>query len=560
MLLLLSLSPMIQRTVRDWLFRFAEPAGVHVAVLPLENVGDDPANQVFCDGLMETLTSKLTQMEQFHGSLWVVPASEVRQRGIASAAEAGTAFGVNLAVTGSVQPLDNRLRLTINLVSLVTDPPRQVNSWVTDIEMTEIALLQDQTVLQMAGMLDVELAPPAQGALAAGNTLESEAFEAYVIGRGYLQHLEEPESIDLAIANFETAINRDQGYALAYAGLGQAYWLKYETTKDQEWIALALENCDRAASLNDRLAPVHISLGIVNEGTGNYDEALHHFRRATELDPGSFDAFRGLAKTYADLGRLDEAEATYQAVIDSKPDFWVPYNELGRFYYRLGRYDEAVEQFREVARLTPNNVWAWINQGAVLYYLERWNEAADMFRRSIEVKPSSSAYNNLAVIEYIQGHYAEAARVYEQALDLDDRGHSTWAGLANSCYWIPGRKADAYDAYRRAREIVVQQLGVNPRDTDLLVSLASYDAILGNGDAARVRMQEALNADPNDVYVVYWAAHTYECLGQRDEALKWMAKALDMGYPTAEVVRDPFMKSLIEDVRFKELLEIQTGE
>ncbi|MCH6574986.1 MAG: serine/threonine protein kinase, partial [Bacteroidetes bacterium] len=81
----------------------SEPSEQHLLVLPLTNIGGDEDKQAFCDGLMETLSSKLTQVEQFDGSLWVVPSSEVIRNKISSPDEAYQRYGVNLAVTGSLQ-------------------------------------------------------------------------------------------------------------------------------------------------------------------------------------------------------------------------------------------------------------------------------------------------------------------------------------------------------------------------------------------------------------------------------------------------------------------------
>jgi serine/threonine protein kinase/tetratricopeptide (TPR) repeat protein len=550
----LALSPPLKETIRTWLGSTGAPEELHVAVLPFENVGGDPTNQAFCDGMMETLTSKLTQLEQFHGSLWVVPASDVRKRGITSVAEAAGAFGVNLAITGSVQPIQEGVRLTMNLVSVASKTPRQLSSSVTDVRMMDIAMLQDKTVREMVGMLDVQLAPGAQEALAAGNTDVSQAFADYVRARGYLQRHEDPSNIDLAIDNFTRAIKQDPSYALAYAGLGEAYWLKYDATKNKTWIDPAIENCNRAAALNDELAPVHVSLGIIDDGTGRYEEAVTHFQRAIELDPASVAGYRGLARAYADLGRLDEAEATYRKAIETKPDYWAAHNDLGLFLYGQGRYRDAVEEFREVARLTPDNVWAYLNLGAAFWYLERWEEASKMFRRAIDIKPSRAAYNNLASVEYILGHYAEAAKMYLEALAIDNGRYGTWANLANSYYWAAGERDKADGAYRRAREIAEGQLKVNPRDANVLVDLASYNVMLGDDQAARARLEEALAIDSDDLFVEYAAAHTYEQLGERDKALEWIGKALAKGYPVGEITRDPFMQKLKEDERFEQLL------
>ncbi len=543
-------TPSLRRTASRWLPLPVGHEVIHVAVLPFENIAGDPANQAFCDGMMETLTSKLTQLEQFHGSLWVVPASDVRRNGAASASEAVAAFGVNLVVTGSVQATRDGLRLTMNLVSVESEVPRQLASSVMDILMTDIAALQDRIVLQMADMLDIRMTPGVRTALAAGNTGDSQAFDAYLRGRGYLERHEKGNNLDLAIESFNLAIERDDSYALAYAKLGEAYWLKYNVTKDTNWITRAKDSCTRAAALSPDLADVHVSQGIVDRGTGHYEDAVTHFQRAVDLEPGNTNGYRGLASAYADLGRAGDAEATYRKAIETKPDFWAAHNDLGMFLLRQGRYADAAVEFREVAALTPDNVWAHSNLGAAFYYQEKWDEAADAFKRALEIKPFRPAYNNLATIAYIKGNYDEAVRTYLEALAMDNTDYTTWANLGNSYYWSTGERPKAMDAYRHALELAEEKRKVNPRDVKTLVKMASYYAILGEPAAARSRLEEAIAIAPDDLTIIYYASHTYEQLGDRDKAMDWMAKALDKGYPVGEVEQDPFMQSLKTDERF----------
>ncbi len=106
----------------------AEAGPKHVAVLPFLNIGDDPANRLTSDGLLETLTSRLSDLDSSGKTLWVVPASEVRQRKVTDPRDAVKQLGVNLVVTGSVQRQEKGVRLTVNLV----DPRnlRQIGSAV----------------------------------------------------------------------------------------------------------------------------------------------------------------------------------------------------------------------------------------------------------------------------------------------------------------------------------------------------------------------------------------------------------------------------------------------
>ena len=200
-------------------------------------------------------------------------------------------------------------------------------------------------------MLHIELEPELKDILSAGGTDIPEAYENYVQGRGYLQRYENVENIDKAINLFARATEFDSLYALAYAGLGEAYWRNYEATKNNTLVELAEKECEKGFKLDSLLAPVNVTLGMIYSGTGRYDHAIDHFNRALLSEPSNADAYRGLAKVYETIENFRGAEKTFKRAIGLKPDYWAGYNDLGVFYYKRGRYEDAIEQFRMVIKL-----------------------------------------------------------------------------------------------------------------------------------------------------------------------------------------------------------------
>lgn len=221
---------------RNTFFHFFEPAtsqeDIHLVVLPFANVGDNPANKPFKDGLMETLTSSLTLLQPRDVSYWVVSASEVREMGITSAAGALREFNATLAVYGSVQRLTDRIQLTLNLVETKTS--HQLKSSVLSVPIDSLSRLQDEAVITLARMLEIERDTRTDLPLNAGGTTVSESYEFYLEGRGYLHDFQDIENIERAISLFEDAIDLDPQFTLAHAGLGEAYWRMYEETRNFE--------------------------------------------------------------------------------------------------------------------------------------------------------------------------------------------------------------------------------------------------------------------------------------------------------------------------------------
>lgn len=402
-------APWIQKA---WQRLFASnPGGIQLAVLPFANVDNDPASRAFCAGLVENLTTKLSQLQQFHESLLVVPASEVRNEGVSSVREARKLFGVTMAITGSIQRISGRIRMTINLVDAATR--RQVDGRSIDTGTSDLGVLQDGVLLEATDLLSVKLTKRAKQVLAAGETKVGGAYELYATGRGLLQQYDSLDNIDKAIGFFGRALEKDPRYGLAHAGLGEAYWRKYVLTKDARWAEQAKRDCETALQFSSNLAPVEVTLGMVETGTGRYEEAIHSLQQALTLDPVNPDAYRELAKAYQALGKLGEAESTYKKAIAVRPGLWMSRNELGKFYYRQGRYREAEAEYRAILELTPDNAIAHNNLGALYCQQERYQEAAAMFERLVATKPSVSAYSNLGTAYFSLGRYSDAARMLD---------------------------------------------------------------------------------------------------------------------------------------------------
>ena len=557
----LALAAAIVLAWRPLLRNIIAPSGApplqHIAVLPLTNVGGDPENQSFCDGLAETLTSKLTQLERFRRTLWVVPASEVRAEKVRSASDARRLFGVNLAVTGSVQRRGNTVRLALNLVDAQT--LRQVGSKVVDGHEADLSVLEDGVAGAMLDMLDVSIQPGDRQQLGAGGTKVARAFELYLQARGTLEGVQsgsgEPQQ---AVKLFTQAIALDPNFALGHAGLARAYLATYRINKDPRWVDQAVLSARRAAELDDQLAEVHITLGQIHRETGKYEDAVHEFQRALLIEPRNSDALTGLAPAFEALGRSAEAEATFTSAIALKQDYWAGYAYLGRFYYRHGRYEDAQKQFQKVISLAPGNFLGYSNLGAVYFALERKPEARDMFERAVAIKPNYNALSNLGSLYFAEKRFREAASMYERALAIDDREYTLWGNLGIAYHHLPGQQAKSRAAYSRAVELAEQQRTVNPRDVSLLIDLAGYYGMLGRRAQGLALLEQVVETAPTDTDSMAAIASSFEDLGERGRALEWFGKALRAGYPRAQIEGSPELRELRKDPRFAAMLNANT--
>jgi serine/threonine-protein kinase len=522
-----------------------------IAVLPFTSIGGDPKDQVYCDGLTEIVTSGLMQIRsRGEKTLSIVPSTEIRGDTIRTADKARQRFGATLVITGVVERDSDQTRINMYLID--AQHLRQLGSRSIDARRLTRVRLQDTAVGMLVAMLDVPVEPASLAATSVGATNVSEANDFYILGRGYLAELHREGNIDFAVQQFEKAVKEDSSYALAYAGLGEAYWRKYEITRDLQWTRKAIACCFRAVELNSQLLPVRMTLALIYTGTGKYDEAISAYQAILERDTSNIEAQRGLASAYKSSERYDDAEKAYKRAITLKPSYWAGHLDLGSFYFLRKRYAEAVEEYRRVVDLSPDNAGGYSGLGAAYYQLGHYDEAEGAFKKSIAIAPTYRLYSNLATLYFARKQYSGAIPVYEKALALNDRDYRVWANLASAFYWT-GQRDSARSRFERTIALAEAQRSVNPKDATVLSELADYYSMVGKKGEAVKLIHTSLSLAPEDLDVISRAVVVYEMVGERAEAIFWLGEGLKKGILKEEFEDDPELNGLRSDRRYLEL-------
>src|ERR1700682_2515146 len=547
--------PSIRARIHTWLGEGAIPQEKQLAVLPFQVVGGDASAKAFSDGLTETLTTKLTQLT-VEPTLQVIPAPEIRARGTSTVDDARKEFGATLVVEGNLQRSGDRVRINIAMVDARTH--RQVRAESLTIAASDPFAVQDQVVNAAVEMLALEVQPGEREALQTHGTEVASAYDFYLQGLGYLQNYDKMENIESAVKVFDTALQLDPQYALAYAGRGEAYWRMYETSesaKDPRWIESSRRDCERSLTLSKGLPSAHICLGTVYKGTGHYEDAAAQFERAVAAEPTNDDAYRELADAYEHLGKRTDAERTYRRAIELRPHYWAGYSWLGTFYYHQARYPEAASMFSQVIALAPDSIRGYYDLGATYNSQGRYADATGMLQRSIAIRPTAAAYTNLGNAYFYLRRYGEAAGAYEEAVKLSQNDYVLWWNLADGYYWAPGRRTQAGQAYRRAITLANEALRVNPRDAYALGVLAYCHAMLGERKPALGYLQAGLRLAPEDSEMRFKAALVYSQFGDVRQTLDWLKRALASGLSVAMIRDTPNFDSLQSDRGFQELFQ-----
>jgi serine/threonine-protein kinase len=540
-----------RQQLKAWLGISSIPRTKQVAVLPLSVADGDAQTAAFGAGLTETLTAKLTQLTG-DPSLQVVPATEIRGKHVSTVDDARKEFGVNLVLEGSLHKSGQQVRVNYILVDARTRRQLGAES-LTLAEMDSFAA-EDAVVNGAIQMLELEIQGRQRKTLESHGTQVVGAYDYYLQGRGYLQNYDRVENLDSAIQVFKRALALDPSYALAYAGLGDAYWKKYRSNKEPSWIEKSHEACQQASRLDSRLSSAHSCLGTLSAGTGNYQEAAREFEQAAETEPTNDDAFRGLAGAYEHLGKLEEAENTYRRAIQLRPHYWAGYNWLGAFYYRHVRFPDAAEMFNQVVALAPDSFLGYSNLGATYVEQARYADAIKVLEQSIAIRPSDYGYTNLGNAYFFLRRYDEADQAYEQAIKLAEKDSLLWWNLGDGYYWTPGKRSQSVAAYRQGITIAEEELRVNPKNSYSYGVLAICHAMLGEKKLALNALGSGLRLSPADPFLLFQAALVYNQIGQSDEAIAWLKKAQTAGYSQARIQDYPNFDSLWANPRSKELL------
>jgi serine/threonine protein kinase/tetratricopeptide (TPR) repeat protein len=519
-----------------------------VAVMPLRVLGNDSTLQYEAEGVVDAISAKLFQMKDVH---LASPAAIEKVNAADPVAKIAHQLGSKLIVQGTMQGAGDKIDA---ILSLSDATGRQL--WTKDFSgvRQDLLIIEDQIYNELAAALELKPSNEEVARTTLRPTENVAAYELYLKGRNIMRGKRDVKSIQSAVDQYQQAIQKDAGFALAYAGLADASLDMYVVfKKDPLWSQKALAAAQQAQSLNDNLPEVHFALGNVYKVTGKTTEAIVELKHALELAPNSDEGYRRLANAYLAAGQKDEALQAYQQAIDANPYYWLNYNQLGQAYFQLGQNQKAVDAWHRVVELAPDAVAGYENLGIAYYQMGNWNESVPEFEKALKISPSESLYSNLGTVYFILGRRQDAVKMFEKSVELNPNDQLHMGNLADGYRWA-GDKEKAKSTYERAIALGFKALKVNPRDASTLGSLAAYYAKTGDSKRALEYIRKARDIDPNDTDLLYQEAVVDTIAGQQVEALKNLRLALQNGYSVAQAKNDPELKPLEMNPDFGKLL------
>ena len=388
-----------------------------IAVLPFKSMSADPEQEYFCEGLAEELINTLTKIQDLR-VVARTSAFSFKGRDI-DIREIGKKLNVETVLEGSVRKSGSRLRIMAQLINVADG----YHLWSErfDREMEDVFAIQDEISLAIAGRLKLQLLGEEKENVIRRYTENIEAYNLYLKGI-YWRRMLQPDRVHNSIEYFKQAIEKDPGFALAYAGLAYAYQILsfYAAAPSKEYYPKAKQAALKALELDDRLAEAHESLGVIT-GYQEWDwkNAEREYLRALELSPGYVWAHFHLANTFLYQGRYDEAVRRMQKSHALDPLNIAFNRNLGLVYFRSGRLEDAVKTFHRTIELDPSFVSTHLFLGYVYIQMAKYEEALEVIQK--DTLPRAVVDLNLGVVYAQMGRRDEALRIFNDYQERSKR-------------------------------------------------------------------------------------------------------------------------------------------
>jgi len=498
-----------------------------LAVLPFRNLSGDPLNDPIVVGLTDGIANRLSSLR----SVRVLSLDQTREaaRTAADARAAARTLGAGYVVEGAMRRQGQTLDVDVSLVD-AGGARREAGRFTGDV--AQIFDLHQRITQGVIAALTAENAVSSDDAPRPAPTTNQEAYADYAQARLFL---ERPDGVDHAVRLFESAIARDNRFALAYAGLGQAYWSKYSQTQDPAWTTKATTAILDALRIDPDQPEVRLSLAVMYQGLGRREAAEEELRRVITLQPWNDDAHRLIAGIHIDRSEWDKAQAELAQAIALRPNFWRNHSELGFTHFQAGRYDEAVKAYTRVVELQPDSALGYQMLGTVHQSAGRLSEALANYTKAGAIRPRASTYSNIGTIHFWNGDYAQAADAYRRAIALTPNAALLHANLGDALRKL-GQRAAARASYTSAVQEVRRQLTVNAREAQNVARLGLYLAKLEDRAGADEAIASALKLNAADPKVMYNAALVDALAGRQAASCEKLGKALSLG-ESPEIIR-----------------------
>jgi serine/threonine-protein kinase len=393
-----------------------------IAVLPFKPLVTRSRDEALEMGMADTLINKLSSMNQ----IAVRPINAVRKYADLEqdAVAAGREQRVDVVLDGNIQRTADKIRVTVRLIKVADGSQLWAESF--DEKFTDIFAVQDRVSEKVVGLLALQLTGQEESLLTKRHTDDATAYEFYLKGRYHLNRLTD-DGFTKGRDYFQRAIDRDQNYALAYAGLADAYnrLSGYNALASTAGFPKARAAAIKALELDDRLAEAHTVLGSVNLFYDwDWSSAERELKRAIEINRSYADAHQMYGYYLSSVGRLDEALDEMRRAQELDPVSLEKTAAIGEVLYYRREYDQAIGQYQKALEMDPNSGFVYWAIGRAYTEKAMYEPAIAAFQKSIPL--SGDSPDEAASLAYAYARSGKLKEARQVINDLQERSQKRY--------------------------------------------------------------------------------------------------------------------------------------
>jgi len=429
-----------------------------IAVLPFDNMGGDPEQEYFSDGMTEEIITRLSKSPRLlviaRNSTFFYKGKQAKTQQVAEE------LGARYVIEGSVRKAGDMVRITAQMIDAETDKHLWADSFDRDIG--DVFGLQDEIAKQIASNV---LAESWSSETIRARRIPTDNLTAYdSLLRGWDQYRKDTkEENEKARQFFRKAIELDAEYAQAYASLGHTHLADFLSRGDLDALDRAFELAEKVIALDDSVADGHLLLSDAYSHRGKYMRALTAAQRALELDPSNAACYEGLAARLVVLNRPREAIETLEEAIRLNPKYPVSYLQVKTYAYMfMGRFDEEIAAAEEILTRNPKSVPAhfFLSHG----YRNLWmsqqtndprvlDEALEMAEKAVALEEASQwTQIQLILCHLWRKQYGTALTSAKEAISLMPNAAAIHYVMGDVLLSL-GRYRDAIETFRRCSRL-----------------------------------------------------------------------------------------------------------
>jgi serine/threonine-protein kinase len=421
-----------------------------IAVLPFADLSPKKDQEYFCEGMTDAIIGKLSQLDK----LKVISRTSVMccRKEDKDIKEIGEKLDVATILEGTIQKEKDRIRIRAQLIN--AEDGFHLWAEVYDRTLESVFDMQDEISQAIVSKMKIKLVGDEKALLVKRYTENVEVYGLYMKGRHFWNKRTEP-GLKKSIEYFEQAIEADPNYALAHAGLADAYnmLVGYGLLQPKEAFSKAKSVATKALEIDDALAEAHASLALIMQ-VNDYDwsGSEREFKRAIELNPNYAVAHQWYGILLRDMGRFDEGLEEIRKAKELDP-LSLPINtDLGEIFYHARQYDQAIEQCKKTLEIDANFHWAHAVLSKAYLQKSMFKEAIAELKKAVSLLVGSAEYlSGLALAYALAGKKDKALEILEEIHKRSKQTYVSWFEIA-LVYVALKKKNKAFEWLEKAYE------------------------------------------------------------------------------------------------------------